>query len=78
MFPNCGAGEILHSPLDCREIKPVNLKGSQPWIFIERTDAEARLQFFGHPIERADSLKMFLMLGKIEGKREGGGRGWDG
>ena len=30
----------LESPLDCQEIKPVNLKGNQPWIFIGRTDAE--------------------------------------
>ena len=29
------------SPLDYKEIKPVNPKGNQPWIFIERTDAEA-------------------------------------
>ena len=29
------------SPLDCKEINPVNLKGNQPWIFIGRTDAEA-------------------------------------
>ena len=29
------------SPLDCKEIKPVSLKGDQPWIFIETTDAEA-------------------------------------
>ena len=33
--------EILESPLDCKEIKPVNPKGNQPWIFIEKTDAEA-------------------------------------
>ena len=32
--------KILESPLDCKEIKPVNPKGNQPWIFIERTDAE--------------------------------------
>ena len=31
----------LESPLDCKEIKPVNLKGNQPWIFIGRTNAEA-------------------------------------
>ena len=31
----------LESPLDSKEIKPVNLKGNQPWIFIETTDAEA-------------------------------------
>ena len=33
--------KILGSPLDCREIKPVNPKGNQPWIFTGRTDAEA-------------------------------------
>ena len=33
--------KILESPLDCKEIKPINHKGSQSWIFIGRTDAEA-------------------------------------
>ena len=33
--------KTLESPLDCKEIKPVNHKGNQPWIFIGRTDAEA-------------------------------------
>ena len=33
--------KILKSPLDSKEIKPVNPKGIQPWIFIGRTDAEA-------------------------------------
>ena len=33
--------KTLESPLDCKEIQPVNLKGNQPWIFIGRTDAEA-------------------------------------
>ena len=32
--------KTLESPLDCKEIKPVNPKGNQPWIFIGRTDAE--------------------------------------
>ena len=31
----------LESPMDCKEIKPVNPKGNQPWIFIGRTEAEA-------------------------------------
>ena len=35
--------KTLESPLDCKEIKPVNPKGNQPWIFIERTDAEAKV-----------------------------------
>ena len=34
--------KTLESPLDCKEIKPVNPKGNQPWIFIGRTDAEAK------------------------------------
>ena len=33
--------KTLESPLDCKEIKPVNCKGNQSWIFIGRTDAEA-------------------------------------
>ena len=34
-------GKTLESPLDCKEIQPVHPKVNQPWIFIERTDAEA-------------------------------------
>ena len=34
--------KTLESPLDCKEIKPVNLKGNPSWIFIGRTDAEAK------------------------------------
>ena len=33
--------KTLESSLDCKETKPVNPKGNQPWIFIGRTDAEA-------------------------------------
>ena len=32
--------KTLETPLDCREIKPVNLKGNQPWIFVGRSDAK--------------------------------------
>ena len=35
-------GKIFESPLDCKEIKPVNPKGNQSWIFIGRIDAEAQ------------------------------------
>ena len=35
--------KILESPLDCKEIKPVNPKENQPWILIERTDPEASI-----------------------------------
>ena len=41
MFLNCGVGETLESSLAYKEIKPVNAKGDQSWVFIGRTDAEA-------------------------------------
>ena len=42
-------GETLESPLDCKEIKPVSLKGNQPSIFIGRTDAEAETPILWPP-----------------------------
>ena len=36
--------KTLESPLDCKEIQPVNPKGNLPWIFIARTDAEAEAE----------------------------------
>ena len=59
--------KTLDSPLDCKEIQPVYPKGDQSWVFIGRTDVE--LQYFGHLIQRADSLEKTLMLGKTEGRR---------
>ena len=38
---NCGVGEALESPLDCKEIQPVHPKGDQSCVFIGRTDAKA-------------------------------------
>ena len=64
--------KTLESPLDSKEIKQVNPKGTQSWVFIERTDSELKLQYFGHLVWRANSLKQTLMLGKIEGKRRRG------
>ena len=65
--------KTLESPLDYK-IKPVNHKGNQSWIFIERTDAEAEApKYFGSLMEGANSLEKTVMLGKIEGRRR---RGW--
>ena len=64
--------KTLESPLDCKEVQPVLPKGNQSWIFIGRTDAEVKLQYFGHLMRRADSLEKTLMLGKIEGGRRRG------
>ena len=63
--------KTLESPLDCKEIKPVNPKGNQSWIFTGRTDAEAPI--FAQLMQRPDSLEKTLMLRKIEGRRR---RGW--
>ena len=50
MFLNCGVGEnSFESLLDCKEIKPVNPKGDQSWIFIERTDADGEAPIFWLP-----------------------------
>ena len=60
--------KTLKSLLDCKEIKPVNLKGNQPWILIGGLILKLKLQYFGYLI-RADSLEKTLMLGKIEDRR---------
>ena len=48
------------------------LKEISPGCSLEGLMLKLKLQYFGHPIERADSLKKTLMLGKIEGKRRRG------
>ena len=60
------------SPLDCKEIQPVHSKGDQPWVFFGRNDAKVKLQFFGHIMQRVDSLERTLMLGGIGGRRRRG------
>ena len=64
--------KTLETPLVCKEIKPVNPKGNQPWIFIGRTDDEVEARYFGHLMRRADSLEKALMLGKIEDRKRRG------
>ena len=49
MLLNCGVGEDLESPLDCKEIQPVHPKGDQSWVFIGRTDAEAETPILRPP-----------------------------
>ena len=58
--------KTLESPLDCKEIQPVNPKGNQSWVFIGRTDVEAETPILCRLLQRADSFKKTLMLGKIE------------
>ena len=65
--------KTLESPLDYKEIKPVNPKGNQPSMFMEVLIL--KLQYFGHQIWRAKSLEKTLMLGKIESRRRRGQQG---
>ena len=60
--------KTLESPLDCKEIKPVNPKGNQSWIFIGLM-LKLKLQYFHHLMQKADSLKKTLMLGGIGSRR---------
>ena len=64
--------KTLERPLDCKEIQPVHLKGNQPWIFIGRTDVEAKTPILWPPDAKNWLIGKTLMLGKIEGRT----RGW--
>ena len=64
--------KTLESPLELKEIKPVNPKGDQPGKFIGRTDAEAEIPILWPPDWRADSFENTLMLGGIWGQEEKG------
>ena len=58
--------KTLESPLDSKEIKPVNPKGSKSWIFIGRTDAEAEAPKLWPPDAKSQLIEKTLMLGKID------------
>ena len=69
MLLNCGFGKTLESPLDSKEIKPINPKVNLPWIFIRNTVTKTEAPIFGHMVWKANSLEKTLMMGKTEGKR---------
>ena len=58
--------KTLESPLDCKEIKQVNPKGNQPWIFIGRTDVEAEAPKFWPPDAKS----------RLTGKDPDAGKDW--
>ena len=64
--------KTLESPLNRKEIKSVNPKGNQPWVFVGRTDAEAEVPILRPLDVKIDSLENTLMLGKTEGGRRRG------
>ena len=63
--------KTLESPLDCKEIQPVHSEGDQPWDFFGMM-LKLKLQYFGHLMQRVDSLEKTLMLGGIGGRRRRG------
>ena len=65
--------KTLESHLDSKEIKTINPKGISPGISLEGMMLKLKLQYFGHLMQRVDSLEKTLMLGKIEGQRR---KGW--
>ena len=73
-------GKTPESPLDSKEIKPVNLKGDQPWIFTGRTDAEAewRSSILVIWYEQTTHWKSPWCWEGLRAKGEEGIRGWDG
>ena len=64
--------KTLESPLDCKEIQPVHSEGDQPWDSLEGIMLKLKLQYFGHLMQRVDSLEKTLMLGGIGGRRRRG------
>ena len=70
--------KTLESPLDNKEIKSVNPKGNQPWIFIVRTNAEAEAPILQSPNAKSWLIGKTLMRGKTEGKRSKGWQVWNG
>ena len=58
--------------MDSKEIKPIILKAINPKYSLEEQMLKLKLQYFGHLMQRTDSLEKTLMLGKIEGRRRRG------
>ena len=64
--------KTLESPLDCKESNQSILKEISPGCSLEGLMLKLKLQYFGHLMQRIDSLKKTLLLGKIEARRRRG------
>ena len=71
MLLNCGVGEDLKVPGTAGRSNQSILKEISPEYSLEGLMLRLKLQYFGHLMQRTDSLEKTLMLGKIEGKRRG-------
>ena len=67
----------LESLLDIKEIKPVNLKGNQPWLFFGRTDTEAEAPILWSPDANSQLIGRPWWWERLKAKGEEGSRGWD-
>ena len=67
MLLNCGSGEELRVPWTARRSNQSIIKEISPGYSLEGLMLKLKLQYFGHLMQRADSLEKTLMLGKIEG-----------
>ena len=70
--------KTLESSLDCKEIQPVHSKGDQSWVSLEGMMLKLKLQYFGHLMQRVESLEKTLMLGGLRAGGKGDDRGGDG
>ena len=64
--------KTLESPLDCRRSNQSILKETSPGCSLEGLMLKLKLQYFGHLMQRVDSLEKTLMLGRIGGRRRRG------
>ena len=64
--------KTLESPLDCKKIQPVHPKETSPRCSLEGLMLKLKLQYFGHLMQRVDSLEKTLMLGEIGGRSRRG------
>ena len=72
MLLNCGVGEDSRIPWTARRSNQSILKGISPEYLLEGLVLKLKLQYFGHLMQRTNSLEKHLMLGKIEGGRRRG------
>ena len=64
--------KTLESSLACKEIQPVHSTGISPGCSLEGIMLKLKLQYFGHLMQRVDSLEKTVMLGGIVGRRRRG------
>ena len=71
MLLNCGVGEVSRVPWTARRSNQPIIKEISPEYSLEGPLLKLKLQYFDHLMQRTDTLKKTLMLGKIEGRRRG-------